>query len=288
MVKKLPEKLPLVTYLKVQKLHVDPIIRAYILASEELAKRIRAAAPDGSLANKMTLMQLQAQRASINAYIKELERGGLLAAIDEGQRAAIKAASELMSKYDKTLIESIADKQLRDIVTKAEARRAASSLETLLARQASSKLGLSQQVYKTGLATSAQLDNLINKNLAEGSTWGEFAADVKKFINPNTPGGASYAAARLARTEINNAFHSASIERAKAIGFASGMDWHLSGSHPEGDICDDLKDNSPYAFDEVPAKPHPHCFCFVTPNLMTEEEFLTALFDGTLPGFNAA
>ena len=67
---------------------------------------------------------------------------------------------------------------------------------------------LSGRVWKNVDQNIARIQRVVQKHLVTGSVNArELAADVRRFIDPNTKGGASYAAMRLARTEINGAFH---------------------------------------------------------------------------------
>jgi hypothetical protein len=90
----------------------------------------------------------------------------------------------------------------------------------------------------------------------------------------------SYAANRLARTEINNAYHAASWDRYNKSVIVDEVEWLLSSSHPEDDICNDYATQSPFKKNAVPAKPHPNCYCYIVPSLPTEEQFLERLFAG--------
>lgn len=94
-------------------------------------------------------------------------------------------------------------------------------------------------------------------------------------VATRTPYGStgSYAARRLARTELTRAFGQGVITAAKANPFVSLIRWVLSGSHPEADICDDRASldqyglgPGTYAIAGVPRYPsHPHCLCYLSP-----------------------
>lgn len=154
-------------------------------------------------------------------------------------------------------------------------------IESLISR-GSNGIPLAQSVYKTSVASGEQLDRTVNAMLTIGASAREIATAVHKFIDPLTPGGASYAAMRLGRSELNNAFHRTSIDLNNASPFVEAMQWNLSGSHPKPDECNEYADRShfkggsPGVFQkgEVPAKPHPNCFCFVTPVVVDDDEFV--------------
>jgi hypothetical protein len=149
-------------------------------------------------------------------------------------------------------------------------------------------ISLSDQVYKTQALSNGLVDREINRGLLLGRTAKQIAESVRGFISPSTPGGVSYAAERLARTEINNAFHRAQIDQRLDSPFTTGFKWHLSGSHPRPDACNDyadsvhFKDGDPGVFkpSEVPGKPHPNCLCFLTTEQVSEDEFIQGFVQG--------
>lgn len=124
------------------------------------------------------------------------------------------------------------------------------------------------------------VDDIVNRGLVSGWSAKELAKAVVPSISPNVPGGVSYAANRLARTEINNAYHASSWDRYMKSVIVEEVEWHTSSSHPENDVCDEYRDASPFKKTQVPAKPHPNCYCYIVPRLPTEEEFLDKLFNG--------
>lgn len=112
----------------------------------------------------------------------------------------------------------------------------------------------------------------------------KIAQDVERYIKPTTPGGTHYAALRVARTEMNNAFHDTARQEAKGSPWTQSMQWHLSGRHPEPDECNEYADTDKHALgkgafpvDDVPDKPHPQCLCFVTPNLPSPAQAVAML-----------
>lgn len=101
------------------------------------------------------------------------------------------------------------------------------------------------------------------------------------MVDPSTPGGVSYAAKRLARTELNNAFHTTQQASAEVNPFVVGLRWNLSMSHKKPDRCDELaaghspgKTSGVYLPSDLPRKPHPQCLCYTTNEMMDEDEFL--------------
>lgn len=152
-------------------------------------------------------------------------------------------------------------------------------IDLAIARMTGSHVPLSQRVYRTEVAVGRQLDRRINSALARGLTAQEMAREMREFINPSTPGGVRYAALRLARTEINNALHAMAIEAARNRPWITALEWHTSRSHPRPDECDNLRGKQ-FKPDEVPRKPHPQCFCCITPVTQDDDDFIDAIVNG--------
>jgi hypothetical protein len=166
------------------------------------------------------------------------------------------------------------------------------NIERMLRRFSTTQIPLSKQVYRTKSLTNGWVDNLINRAIGRGLSAKELSAEVKRFIKPSVRGGVSAAALRLARTEINNASHSTAIAQAAEKPWALGMKWHLSASHPKRDECDDLAHADSHDLGSgifptgaVPLKPHPNCFCYITPEVVGEDEFLKHLVAGDYDQF---
>jgi hypothetical protein len=169
------------------------------------------------------------------------------------------------------------------------------NVEAMIARIYKTRLPLSQQVYKTGALASGWVESRIDRAIARGLTVAELAGEVRDFVNPRTPGGATYAARRLARTEINAAYHAVTIVHAEDKPWVWGMQWRLSGSHPTLDICDSMArrnhsglGNGVYPRGKVPGKPHPQCLCTTYPLTIAPELFATNFKRGVYDEYIAA
>jgi hypothetical protein len=154
------------------------------------------------------------------------------------------------------------------------------AIEAAMTRLGISAVPLAQHLYRTDVWMNGRLNRLINATLASGLNAKEFARRARDWFNPNTPGGVRYAAMRLARTEINNAFHASAIERAAEKPWVNQMDWNLSKSHPKKDGCDLRKAESPYPADAVPPRPHPQCLCYVTEREIPEDDWIDGFLNG--------
>ena len=78
-------------------------------------------------------------------------------------------------------------------------------------------------------------------------------------------------ARRLAVTETNAAYRSSDNARWNNLGFVTGFDIVLSGSHPATDMCDDLKGTYPKSF--IFTGWHPQCLCYAIPSMMKPEDY---------------
>lgn len=154
------------------------------------------------------------------------------------------------------------------------------AIDAALARMRLSALPLSSRIYNTSVWMGGRLGKLINETLATGLNAKEFAKRARDWFDPNTPGGVRYAAMRLARTEINNAFHAISAEKYATTPWIEKVNWNLSKSHPKPDICNAVAAESPYPSDKVPARPHPQCMCFITGEPIAEDDFVENFLAG--------
>ena len=246
-------------------------------SANEIEERL---AKIGTSGNPLTRMQLEAQRSAIKSMLdqdfKEIEKS-----IAAGKIDAAKTASQVVSQYESQLLKAVMSQDAMGRVARSEAQRTVNNLEAAIKRMSgTSYKPLSERVYKTKQLSAGWVDDIINKGLVSGWSARELAKAIVPSISPNVAGGVSYAANRLARTEINNAYHAASWDRYMKSAIVDEVEWLLSSSHPEDDICNDYAKESPFKKNAVPAKPHPNCYCYIVPRLPAEEEFLDRLFAG--------
>jgi len=151
-------------------------------------------------------------------------------------------------------------------------------------------LSLSRQVYRTEALANGWVDRVVRKALILQTSAKDLAKQVRQYIDPNVKGGVSFAAFRLARTELNNAFHTVAKERLDEP-WSRGIEWHLSGSHPphppgKPEICEKYASadrglgTGIWLPKDVPDKPHPQCLCYITQHVVSEDEFIDNLLGG--------
>ena len=145
-------------------------------------------------------------------------------------------------------------------------------------------LNPSQRIFELTVGTEIQLKRILANGVAIGKPPATLAREIKKFLSPqvlkNTErlGPGVYRspfknAMRVARTETNRAYTSASANWAKNKEWVEGMTITLSAVHSKTDICDNWAGQtvSPEQFERlVPF--HPHCMCFGT--IKIKKEFL--------------
>lgn len=185
--------------------------------------------------------------------------------IAQGVDASATLAAEATMLVNEVLANSLSTQALSRSMLES-ARR---SIEDVRSRIVND-ISLSDRVYRNAALTRGQVDGVVNRGIALRRSAREIARDVARFIRPNTPGGVSYAAMRLGRTELNNAFHTTTVRSIEDMPWIEGVLWVTSGSHPRPDECDDYANGDHdglgkgvFQKDHVPGKPHPQCLCHV-------------------------
>lgn len=168
------------------------------------------------------------------------------------------------------------------LATVAQAKQ---GIAAILAK-AKNGIPLARSVYKAQALSTGQVDRKVSQGLLLGHNAKTIAKSVKTMINPNVAGGVSYAAHRLARTEINHAYQTAQAERYEDEPWTHGMKWNLSKSHPSPDICNVLAEQNLHQLGKgvypVGQRPdsHPNCLCYQTPEQEDEEDFINNFVAG--------
>jgi hypothetical protein len=141
---------------------------------------------------------------------------------------------------------------------------------------------LSDRVWTAAIDVRTRIDRLLDYEIGRGTSATRIASLLEDYLTPgaalihtNTPYGkeGSFAARRLARTEITAASGRATVNASIANPFVQGIRWALSASHrPEkADQCDynahgGINGDGVYTPDSVPRYPnHPHCMCALVP-----------------------
>jgi hypothetical protein len=272
---------------------LDLYLREQRRADRDLARLLLSAANDAEarvLARAGSNISARVQRAQLTLVAQELRQQvvELWPQVDNVVRQGILNSADAAARAESLLTNSLYNAAGIPAAEMAAAVRqqARQGAENLYSRKVVGR-DLSQRVYRTSVGAQGMVQGAVNKAIAQGRSWRSLASDVKGLINPRVPGGVSYAAERLARTEMNNAFHETQKRMAQPNPFITGMQWHLSSSHPEGDICDSLAGDDhegmgPGVFSKqnVPSKPHPQDLCYLAPVTVDEDEFVRNFHKG--------
>lgn len=281
-----PTILPLTSYLHAERAVLERMVTDLLDAQHDLQTQLaRLAARNGGVGAQVRHGQLSSINRALTSTLSALwdELGNEI--VVGGQDVA-DAASSVQQVVDRALF-STAGQTLPEQLVRAEESYARQTVEHYWSRLQNG-ISLSDQVYKTQALSQGWVDRAINRAILQGGSWKDIADVAKKYIDPNTPGGVSYAAKRLGRTELNNAFHETAIRLGEQNPWVTGQKWNLSGSHPKADDCDTLAkrvvrrglEPGVYPDGDVPRKPHPQCLCYLTAVTVGEEEFFDRLMAG--------
>lgn len=286
----MPATSPLRQYVALQRTYDREMAAILLDAAKDAERIIKELALDKGVGAAVRRAQLQQASRELRSLSASLWGDRITPSVKRGMtEAAVQAANS------ETFVNDVLRKRLgRSIpeLERAYAFDARTSMDSLYARAADGK-PLSRNVYRSKAFADGLVDKEIRRALALQSSAAELAKRVSSLINPNTPGGVSYAANRLGRTEINNAFHTSQINRRKSEPWTTGMRWHLSGSHPRPDECNAYASGSHFRggdagvfkASEVPGKPHPNCLCYLTTETIGEQEFLDNFLGGKYDGY---
>lgn len=274
---------PLKLYLRGERIAVAGIEADLRDASADAARRINKLETKHGIGSVVRRGQLAVIRRELRNVTD-----GLWQDVNKRIRSAGNAIADAAAKAEETLERILfhnVGKSMSEALVDSQRAYARRTVANYLARGLNG-IGLSQRVYKTKSLANGYVDRAVNRVILQGGSWQDIAKNVKPMIEPNTPGGVSYAAKRLARTELNNAFHTTQKASAEVNPFVTGVRWHLSLSHTHEDVCDLLaRGHSPgqpagvYLAHELPPKAHPQCLCYTTNEVMDENEFLDLVSD---------
>lgn len=272
---------PLVRYLGVQRRVDRDLNRVLAQAARDAQRRVIALELGRpGIGARVRIAQLEGVLRAIREAQEELWVRGvgplITSSLEDAQFAAMQAAEVI----DDVLFEALPPRQA-EIMRDSARAMARNGLQAEAGRIAQE---LSPRVWKNASLSSRAIEQTIRSGIIQGLSARELSMTVARFIRPDTPGGVTYAARRLARTELNNAFHARQVAVAQNKPWVEGVKWNLSGSHPKTDRCDVYANDDAHSLgsgvfppDDVPSKPHPHCLCFMTYELQSEAAFVADL-----------
>jgi len=250
--------------------------------AEDAAKRIAVLDKNPTFSARVRTAQIRMTMKEIKAVLNDVFKE-VHPVIKAGQAKTATSAVEAFAETDRHYLERVFS-SVHDVNSFIEGQKLSAriGIAHAISRVTKSKQPLSTNVYKSQALATNWVHRTVTSSIMRGDSAQDIAKQVRSSIKPSTPGGASYAALRLGRTELNNAFHATSITLAEDRPWVEGMAWNLSKVHESTgkiEICEQLAGRI-FAVEDVPAKPHPQCRCFVTPQLEPFETFTRHLTAG--------
>lgn len=280
----------LLRFLRVQTKYDTKIRTVLIQAAEDAVAAITAISQGTTFSARVRTAQIRLTLKDLREVVHELF-ADLTPIIKDGQaesaQAAVEAFTETDLDYLKRAFAATTARSGVNVERYISGQRKQSSLQVANAiRNVEQRRDyrLSERVYKTRRIADTWVRREVTSGILRGDSALQVAKSVRRSIRPSTPGGVSYAALRLGRTELNNAFHATSIALSQDRPWVEGMVWHLSKVHDYDDqrvpeICETYSGQI-FEVNHVPPKPHPQCRCFVTPQLEPFDVFVRHLTAG--------
>ena len=159
---------------------------------------------------------------------------------------------------------------------------------------------LSQSIWKNGLRTKSDIQNVVAKGLTENKPIKDIADDLMKYVDPTArkpwdwskvyPGTATkvdYNAQRLARTMIQHSFQSSLVQSQRYNPFCRGVTWHSVGLHGRTcELCME-RDGNVFPLKDLPLD-HPNGLCYFEPALDAMTDIADRLGDWVNGGSDPA
>lgn len=246
-------------------------------------------------------------KPQIEKIMKRLGQGVNVVVVD-GVKASWNLAQEKNNELTRKIFGRAKIKKLTPEQLQAYFTRNEDGLAAFLERKIAG-MNLSDRVWKLTASFKEEMEIAIEQGMRDGRSADQLSRDIRQYLQqPNMlfrrvrdkktgrlrlskraanyhPGQGVYRssyknARRLAATEGNIAYRTADHERWLNSDFVVGYEIHLSNNHTclndQGKavrfhcMCDDLQGKYPKQFKFTGW--HPHCRCFATPILKTEEE----------------
>ena len=277
----LPVNQPLLDVLKESNLTIAELNQMLHDGAAEIDRLLPKLIEKNTTGAKVKAAQLARVKAELNVALS-----ALWGDLGRATRAGVSRAALRGGTAAESVLEVALGRQGVRIpaLEAAYAEQAKQGVAAILAK-AKNGIPLARSVYRAQALSTGQVDRVVSQGLLLGNNAKAIAKSVKDLIRPDVAGGVSYAAHRLARTEINHAYQTAQAQRYQNDPWVTAMRWNLSKSHPRPDVCN-LNATAPgpkgpgtYSKGNRPDS-HPNCLCYQTPVSVSEEEF----FDKFLAG----
>ena len=246
---------------------VAELRQVYRRAAAAIRKDIEAVTPGTLRAAHLAALakNLETRAKELNTRVLGLARQGIYVSAAAGTSAA----------------EGIAEDLLAEAFDKPDVKRLFAGINeratlALLSRTGKDGLKLSDRVWRVSERYRNAAKRVIEDGVARGLDARKLGREVEKYLEPRVwtaqkldtrrrlgvPKDVSYEGMRLARTEMNNAFHEGAIAANKATPSYLGIYWRLSNAHVLDDVCNDYAAHNGKGFwpkGQEPARPHPQC-----------------------------
>ena len=269
----------LAKYLLVEDKAISAIRGILFDAAQDAFRQIEALSDDSRIGAQTRISQL-GSFMSIVRSVDESVFKDIGPVLRDGMQDSAEAAVDALGEHERSLIRRLfgsvgATEDWLDI----QRNQAALGVNHAIQQLLGASEPLSRRVYKSRSLSNGYVERSIRSHLARGSSARDIAKSVREHILPTTPGGVSYAAMRLGRTELNNAFHATSIQLMQDRPWIDQAKWNLSKRHDEtiNCKCELYARMRTFPVDRIPRKPHPQCRCFTTPLLIDDETFFNNL-----------
>lgn len=284
------DRRPLIDYLKVQRTSDRELVAILSRSYQRINRELKALEQRHGIGAAVRREQLLLTQVYLQREIADL---WLALGRTVQARKADAAAAAIEAMYPAKLLRAVMPKDDIDFLIRGAQSAAREHSSTLATRLEISRIPLAESVYQNRQLATGKIDSIVNEALARGASARELARDVRAYVRPDVRGGVRYAALRLGRSELNNAFHAQQVQSGIETPWTTGLRWNLSGSHPKPDECNQYAEDTHergkpagvYSPENVPPKPHPNCLCFTTPVPVERDEFIAAYESGAYDSF---
>lgn len=271
----------LTPYLTLQEKNEQRIKKIFNLAAKDALKEVSALKKSSTFSAGVRTAQLRIVLEELQPIVKKAF-DDTLDITGNGQKDAAELAVNILGRTDEDYLKAALTDSGIPVASYLAGERQSARLNVISAISSITHADykLSKYVYGSNALAKGWLKNSVAAMILRGTSAQEIARVASSSIRGDVPGGVSYAALRLGRTELNNAFHATNITLAQDRPWIPSMKWNLSHVHSfnpnRAEICEQYSQKE-WRVEAVPPKPHPQCRCYVTPNLVPYEQFIQDL-----------
>jgi len=162
------------------------------------------------------------------------------------------------------------------------------ALDTFLART-EARMNLSKRVWNLTNGAKDQLETYLASGITTGKSAVRISKEVEQFMSGKgipykgiliKARNIKFETIRLAATEMNMAYRMSDYTRRQQLPFITGIEVHLSASHPRPDMCDSLVGRYPKGF--IFTGWHPLCICYSTSIMLNKKDSLEFMRTGKI------